>query len=491
MLLQADNITKRYPGVTALDRVSFEIAPGEVVGLIGENGAGKSTLIKVFGGLTQPDEGVVKVDGKPALIHNAAEATQLGIGVIHQELNDLDNIDVAGNVLLGREPHWFGIIRRKEMRREAAEALSRLGIDGLLDKMQSDLSIGQRQMVEIAKSLSLHARVLIMDEPTSSLTSSETDQLLEIVRSLRANGVAVIYISHRLNEVKALADRVVVLRDGKLAGKLGPNEIKTESMVRLMVGRDVSRAPFVPRPKGQPKLVISGLRTTRFPKHEVTFDVRAGEIMGMAGLVGAGRTEVARAVCGMDPRLAGEVRVDGATVKPMVKDAIDCGLYLAPEDRRKEGLVTTMSVRENISLPSVHRMATGTLIQRRREREVAETMSRQLRVKTPSIEAEVSGLSGGNQQKVVLAKWLGMEPKCMVLDEPTRGIDVGARSEIYTRMREMAERGVAIWMISSDLEEILLMSDRVVVMQEGRLTGILEREQLSEESVMALAVGHV
>jgi ribose transport system ATP-binding protein len=487
-MLKATGITKRYPGVTALEDVAFSIEPGEVVGLIGENGAGKSTLIKTLGGLTSPDEGSIAIDGKEVRIHSAAEATRLGIAVIHQELNDLDNLDVAGNVLLGREPTRYGLIDKPTLRRRAIEALGRLGLDHLVDAPQSSLSIGQRQLVEIAKSLSLNARLLIMDEPTSSLTAGETETLLAVVRDLRAQNVAVVYVSHRLNEVKALADRVVGLRDGRNAGDLAREEITTDAMVRLMVGRDVVRPPAREFTPGEPRLVVENLRTPRFPQHEVSFEIRAGEIVGMAGLVGAGRTEVARAACGMDARRGGTVQVDGKAVRT-VQEAIATGLFLAPEDRRKEGLLTTMSVVDNTTLPSLPWYARFGLVQKKAEVNVAETMREHLRIKTPNVEAEVRGLSGGNQQKVVLAKWLAMAPKCLVFDEPTRGIDVGARAEIYTRMRDLADTGVAILMISSDMEEILAMSDRVLVMHEGRLAGELSRAAANEESIMAMAVG--
>ena len=488
-MLEARGLVKRYPGVVALGGVDFSVAPGEVVALLGENGAGKSTLIKCLGGLQQPDEGGLLLDGKPVRIANAAEATRLGIGVIHQELNHLDNLDVAGNVFLGREPRRLGLLDRRAMEAGARGYLGALGLDVSPDAPLRELSIAQQQLVEIAKALSLDARYLVMDEPTSSLTAGETATLLRVVADLREKGVGIVYVSHRLDEVKVCADRAVVFRDGKNAGALAKEELTTENMVRLMVGRDVAREVGRPYEAREPRLVVRGLRTRRFPQHEIAFEVGRGEIVGMSGLVGAGRTEVARSVFGVDPRVAGAVALDGEEVPSgSPRAAIARGLYLAPEDRRKEGVLTAMTVRENITLPAMERYATAGLIQRPKENAVANAMRERLRIKAPSVESAVRGLSGGNQQKVVLAKWLSLDPKALIFDEPTRGIDIGARAEIYALMRGLADAGAAILMISSDMEEILGLSDRIAVMREGRLTGVLTRDEASEESVMRLAV---
>ena len=488
-MLQARGLVKRYPGVVALGGVDFSVGPGEVVALLGENGAGKSTLIKTLGGLQQPDEGELTLDGKPIRVANAAEATRLGIGVIHQELNNLDNLDVAGNVFLGREPSRFGLIDRRKMATLTRRFLAPLGLDIEPDAPLRDLSIAQQQLVEIAKALSLDAKYLIMDEPTSSLTAGETAKLLDVVADLRAQGVGIVYVSHRLDEVKVCADRAVVFRDGKNAGGLAKEELSTENMVRLMVGRDVAREVGRPYEAREPRLVVRGLRTKRFPDHEVSFDVGKGEIVGVAGLVGAGRTEVAQSVFGVHPRVAGTVTIDGEAVKAgSPREAIRRGLYLAPEDRRHEGVLTTMTVRENVTLPAMGRYSSLGIISRPKENAVSESMKERLRIKAPTVESVVRGLSGGNQQKVVLAKWLSLDPKVLIFDEPTRGIDIGARSEIYALMRGLAEAGAAILMISSDMEEVLGLSDRVVVMREGRLTGVLTRTEATEESVMRLAV---
>lgn len=486
-------ISKRFPGVVALDGVDLEVYPGEVVALIGENGAGKSTLMKILGGIYQPDAGTIKIDGQPVTIHTVRDAINAGIGFIHQELNVLDNLDVAGNVFLGREPKRGGfLIDSEKIHAQTRIYLDRLGLDVSSRTLLSELSIAQQQMVEIAKALSLNARILIMDEPTSSLTLTETARLLEVVKDLRAQNVSVIYISHRLGEIKGIADRVIALRDGRNAGALAREEIDHDRMVKLMVGRDL--AHFYAHTNGakQPRYFeVRNLRTRRYPGCAVSFDAARGEILGFSGLVGAGRSEVAQAIFGIDAALDGTILLDDKPLKISApQDAIRHGIYLIPEDRRRSGLVVDMAVRENVTLPSLERYAAAGLINAQAERRVAEENCRKLNVKTPSVEARAANLSGGNQQKVVLAKWLSLEPKVLIFDEPTRGIDVGAKAEIYDLMRRLAEAGVAIIMISSDMEEILHVSDRVAVMHEGAITGILERDQCSEEAIMRLAVGH-
>ena len=492
-MLEARALTKRYPGVTALSEVDFSVGPGEVVALIGENGAGKSTLIKLFGGLVQPDGGEILWNGKPIQITSVGVATQLGIGVIHQELSNLTNLDVAGNVFLGREPRKFGfLVDRKLMIQHTEEYLRPLGLDLSPVTPLSELSIARQQMVEIAKALSLEAKILIMDEPTSSLTSGETAHLLKLIDDLRSRGVGIVYVSHRLDEVKAIADRAIAFRDGKNAGALSKEELTTENMVRLMVGRDIQRQSSRGFVATESRLVVNGLRTKRFPNREISFTVGKGEIVGIAGLVGAGRSEVAQAIFGVDERVGGTVELDGVALPSgSPKAAIERGLYLAPEDRRKEGLITAMTIRENVTLPGMARYSTIGLIRSKKESEISVSMRERLRIKAPSIESQVSGLSGGNQQKVVLAKWLSLNPKVLVFDEPTRGIDIGARAEIYDLMRSLAAEGVAILMISSDMEEVLGLSDRVVVMHEGSLSGVLPREAATEEAIMHLAVGSV
>ncbi|HEY7088377.1 MAG TPA: sugar ABC transporter ATP-binding protein, partial [Tepidisphaeraceae bacterium] len=411
------------------------------------------------------------------------------------ELNVLDNLDVAGNVFLGREKLWGGPLRlidRKTMNQQSRQYLERLGlrIDPATPLVR--LSIAQQQMVEIAKALSLDARLLIMDEPTSSLTMTETDRLLETIADLKRQGVSVIFISHRLDEVRRCCDRVVVLRDGKNAGALSKEQITHDNMVRLMVGRELKdlfkRTPSHKRDGG---LKVNGLRTRYKPQHRISFEVNRGEILGFAGLVGAGRSEAAQAVFGVEPALEGEISVDGQPRSiHNSRDAIAAGVYLAPEDRRATGLITDMVIRENVTLPGLRRYCNALmLIRRRAETKVAQEQVAALRVKTPSVETPVMNLSGGNQQKVVLAKWLALEPNVIIFDEPTRGIDVGAKSEIYKLMGNLADNGVAIIMISSDMEEILGVADRIAVMHEGRITGVLDRAQFDQETIMRLAVG--
>jgi len=493
-LLEVIGVSKSFPGVVALDDVSFTVRRGEIVGLIGENGAGKSTLMRILGGIHPPDKGRIRVDGRDVAIRSVADSIALGIAFIHQELNVLDNLDVAGNVYLGREPVKAGPLRlidRAAIHRKTRTYLGRLGLDVPSDTPLSALSLAQQQMVEIAKALSLDARLIIMDEPTSSLTLSETERLLSVTEDLRRQGVSVIYISHRLAEVERIADRVVVLRDGKRAGEMDRSEVTHDRMISLMVGRDLERfyAGQETRPTSD-GLTITGLRTLRYPNHSVSLEVRKGEIVGLAGLVGAGRSELARAIFGADPRLAGTISWRGEKLPiRSPQDAIRRGIFLVPEDRRATGLIVDMLIRENVTLPELSRFAAGGLLQPFRERSAAADVCRRLGVKAPSIEVAVANLSGGNQQKVVLAKWLALGPKALIFDEPTRGIDVGAKAEIYHLMRGLAEEGVAILMISSDMEEVLGVSDRVAVMHEGSLSGVLPRAECTEQAIMRLAVG--
>jgi ribose transport system ATP-binding protein len=492
-LLSMRSVGKRFPGVIALDNVSLEVGKGEVLALCGENGAGKSTLMKILGGVYQPDAGDILVDGEPVKINNVNDAMKLGIAFIHQELNVLDNLDVAANVFLGREPLTgpFKLIDRKKIHADTEPFLKRLGLNISTRTRLDRLSIAQQQMVEIAKALSLNARIIIMDEPTSSLTLSETERLLELVCELSEQGVSVIYISHRLGEIEHCADRVVVLRDGKNAGELNASEISHDRIVSLMVGRDIKNFYVESAAAKTPGyLQVRNARSSRYPGKSVSFDAARGEILGFAGLVGAGRSEIAKAAVGLDTHGGAEISIGGRKISVRsARDAITHGIYLVPEDRRGEGLVTGMAVRENITLPSLERFTSLFMIRRDRERKIADEQIASLKIKTPGCETAVVNLSGGNQQKVVLGKWLSMSPKVMILDEPTRGIDVGAKAEIYRIMRTLADNGAVILMISSDMEEVLHVSDRVAVMHEGQITGVLERADCTEENIMQLAVG--
>lgn len=493
-LLQMQGINKSFPGVKALDKVDLTVYPGEVVAMIGENGAGKSTLMNILGGVLQPDSGTIRINGQLVVIRNVSDAINLGIGFIHQELNVLDNLSIAGNIFLGREPTWFGplkLINRRRMRDETQPFLQQLGLNLPADTILGRMSIAQQQMVEVAKALSLNARLLIMDEPTSSLTLSEAKRLFEVIHQLRSRGVSIIYISHRLVEVKDCADRVVGLRDGVNVGALEHDRITHDNMVRLMIGRELEDFYVSPAVKAKDSFFcVSDLTTARYPDHKISFEASRGEILGFAGLVGAGRTEMAHAVFGVGSTLSGSVSMAGERLHiRCAKDAIKNGIYLVPEDRRKSGLVTEMTFRENITLPDLNRYASFSLIRRKRETTISQRQCERLKIRTPSVETTVKNLSGGNQQKVVLAKWLVLKPKVIIFDEPTRGIDVGSKAEIYQLMRNLADNGVVIIMISSDMEEILGVSDRIAVMHEGQITGILTRDKFEEESVMRLAVG--
>jgi ribose transport system ATP-binding protein len=492
-----EGISKRFPGVVALDQVSLSVGTGEIVALIGENGAGKSTLMKILGGAIIRDTGTIKIDGQPVEIRSPSEASARRIEFIHQELSVLDNLDVAANIFLRREPTTGGFLKlidRKRVYRESDQILRKLDMDVSSRTPVSQLSIAQQQLVEIARALSAGARIIIMDEPTSSLTLTETRRLLELAKDLRAENVSIIYISHRMHEVEEIADRAVVLRDGKNAGEIQRGEINHERMVRMMVGRDLKEFFKVDRVE-QPGerdggFEVRRLRTLRFPNHQLAFQVAKGEVLGFAGLVGAGRSEVARAIFGVEEALEAEVALDGQSLQiHKAQDAITHGIYLVPEDRRSSGLIVDFNVRENITLPNLESYSSAKIIDRAKEMKAAREAVKAINIKTPTPEMRAANLSGGNQQKVVLAKWLTFAPRVLMFDEPTRGIDVGAKAEIYQLIRNLAAEGVAVIVISSEMEEVLGISDRIAVMHEGRLTGILDRAQFSEEAVMRLATG--
>jgi len=487
-------ITKTYPGVIALQDVSLSVVPGEVIGLIGENGAGKSTLMRVLGGVVAPTVGAIRIDGETQSGFSVPDAIKAGIAFVHQELNLFDNLSVSANVFIGREPLKGGplkLIDRKKLRSQVQPLLDRLGVDFTPDTPVAELSLAQMQLLEIAKALSLDARLVIMDEPTSSLTITETARLMQVIAELKADGVSVIFISHRLNEVEHCTDRVVVLRDGRVVGALGRGDIRHEQMIRLMIGRDLKSLYIPPKnPPGDAALEIRDLRTPAYPNRVVSLDLRHGEILGLAGLVGSGRTELARAIFGIDSPLGGSLKLNG---EPIVVEtprrAIERGLYLVPEDRKRASLLLDMSVAENISLPDLKSYSAGILVKTKQEIANADVQKKRLNIKAPSVATEVGSLSGGNQQKVVLARWLSMQPRVVIFDEPTRGIDVGAKQEIYQLMRALSDQGVSILMISSDMEEVIGVSDRIAVMHEGAISGFLNRGEFSEESILQLAVG--
>ena len=497
-VIEARGVRKSFPGVLALDGVSVAVYPGEVLAVVGENGAGKSTLMRLLAGVYQPDAGELRLDGAAARFPDPADALDAGIVLIHQELSLAENLSVLDNLFLGRERTTLGVVgvlARAQMAADGARALARVGLPAsLLPARVEGLSPGRKQLVEIARALSQKARVLIMDEPTSSLTQSETDTLYGVIDGLRRDGVAVVYISHRLAEVTRSADRAVVLRDGKNSGELAKGELTAANLVKCMVGRDLKS--FFPRghrdahKPGAVRLRLRGLRFEGDHGHPADLEVRAGEVVGLAGLVGAGRTELTEAVFGLRAVTAGAVEVDGKVVTARhPRDAINAGVLLAPEDRRKHGLIVEDAVGANLSLPNLPNISPAGVVSRSAEAELHRTMIERLGVKTPSAKQSVGFLSGGNQQKVVFGKWLARGPKVLILDEPTRGVDVGAKAEIYALIDELCGLGVAVWVVSSDLEELLGVADRVAVLHEGRIAGTLERGQLSEHAVMTLATG--
>lgn len=491
--LALSGITKVYAGAVALSDVDLEIRGGEVVGLIGENGAGKSTLMKVLGGVVRPDRGVITIDGEPVHRLTPAGAAARGIAFVHQELTPFDNLDVAANIMLGREIRRgpLRLLDTAAMRARVAPILELLGTRfGPADPV-AGLSLADLQLLEIARALAADARLLILDEPTSSLTLSETRRLLTVIEGLRDRGTAVLFITHRLAEISAVAGRVVGLRDGCNAGGLAGSEITRDRMVALMVGREMTLA-YDHRPPADRPVVLSlrGLRSPAWPDCPVDLDIRAGEILGIAGLVGAGRTELARVIFGIDAPLGGEMRMEGRVLAGgSVAGAIAAGICLVPEDRKGQGLFLDFGCDANISLPRLGAMRRGPFIDGRAESRLAEESRQRLAIKTRSMRRAVAELSGGNQQKVVLAKWLATGPRLVLFDEPTRGIDIGARAEVYRLMRELADAGAAVVMISSDMEEVIGVSDRVAVMCRGRVAGMLGRDGLDETEILRLAVG--
>jgi rhamnose transport system ATP-binding protein len=490
-VVELRGVAKAFGGVQALRGVDLALAPGQVHALVGENGAGKSTLVRILGGVHQPDDGAVVIGGEPVHLHGPADAKVRGIAVIHQEPALFPDLDVAENVFMGRQPlDRSRGIDWKQMYREVGELLRSLGV--ALDPRTpvQGLSVADQQLVEIAKALSLDARVVVMDEPTAALSSRETEELFRIVKDLRARGVAVLFISHRLEEVFALADTVTVLRDGAHVITASAAELDTVALIRHMVGRELGELfPKEEAQIGEPVLEVRGLSREGVFR-DVSFALRRGEILGLAGLVGAGRTEVARAVFGIDRLDAGEVLVDGQRVRiGSPSDAVRAGLAFVPEDRQHQGLVLEMAIEQNATLPFLRRLTRFGLLDRRRERAVAKEYTQRLQVKAASLGLPARSLSGGNQQKVVLAKWLATDPAVLILDEPTRGIDIGTKAEVHRIISHLAAEGLAILLISSELPEVLAMSDRVLVMHEGRLTGEFARDEADQEAIMHAATG--
>jgi ABC-type sugar transport system ATPase subunit len=498
-LLRMTGISKSFPGVHALQNVSLEIYPGECLALMGENGAGKSTLMKVLSGVYAQDAGAIEIDGTPVTLTSPHQAQSLGISIIYQEFNLFPNMSVEENVFIGREPARAGLVDRRTLRQRTRQLLDRLGVRLDPRALIGDLSVAQQQMVEIAKSLSYNARIVIMDEPTSALTDTEVTALFRIVRGLKAQNLGVIFITHRIEEVLEIADRISVLRDGQNAGEIRAGEATPARIVQMMVGRPFSDLfqKESSETTGQPVLEVTGLSRARAKGDtsstsisDISFSIRAGEIVSLAGLVGSGRTELARSLFGADRIDSGTIAVDGkvAQIKHPL-DAIELGIGLVPEDRKQQALVLSLPVRENISLANLDQVTRAGFVRRGVERSIAQRFIDALQIRTPGMEQRVINLSGGNQQKVVLAKWLALKPKMLIVDEPTRGIDVGAKAEVHLLLSKLAQQGVGILMISSELPEILGMSDRILVMREGRIAGELSRAEASQEAIMSLATG--
>ena len=498
ILLTARGISKSFPGVKALDDVQVTVRRGRLNAVLGENGAGKSTLMNVLAGVFPPDAGEIVFEGRPVSFRNPREAQEGGISIIFQELNLIPDLSVAENIFLGREPvNRLGLIDYGTLHRRSSDLLRRLQLDVPPQTRVGRLRVGQQQVVEIAKALAFDARVLIMDEPTSAITNQEVEVLFSLIHQLKRKGVGILYITHKLDELPRLADDVTIMRDGRFIEAHAVEAITTDEIVRLMVGRDPSDLFHkASAPPGDVVLRVEGM-TLSHPARpgdrlvdDVSFSVRRGEVLGIFGLMGAGRTELLESTFGLHPNACtGRVEVEG---RPVVlrspREAIAAGLALAPEDRKREGLVLSMSVGENASLASLEGPDRGLFLDPAREREFVRRLTERLRVKTPSLQQRVRFLSGGNQQKVVLAKWLATNPKVLLLDEPTRGIDINAKKEIYALLDELTRAGLAVVMVSSEIPEVLAMADRILVMSEGRKTAEFLRSEATEESVMRAAL---
>ncbi|MEM8859934.1 MAG: sugar ABC transporter ATP-binding protein [Chloroflexota bacterium] len=489
-ILTLTNISKRFGSTQALNSVSLDFYAGEVHALLGENGAGKSTLIKILTGIYQADQGSIVYQDRPITIRNSFDAQGHGIAAIHQEPMIFPDLNVAENIFISHRNRGR-IVNWRKMYQDAEEILSRLDIALDVRSQAQGLTLASQQAIEIAKAISLDVRVLIMDEPTASLSAHESEQLFKLVRSLREQGVSIIYISHRMEEVFALSDRVSVLRDGKLISSKAAEDVTVETAIQDMVGRKLGETiTRTENPVGETLLSVEGL-TKDGVFQNVSFDIKAGEVLGFAGLVGAGRTDIGLALFGIEPADRGTIQFKNRTVDVRSpQQAVDLGIAYVTEDRRGLGLSMPMSIQSNITLPLLQKYLTRFgLLKWGQERATAEAFRQRLNIRTPDVEAHVGTLSGGNQQKVMLSKWLNIKPKLLILDEPTRGIDVGAKAEVHQMINELAAEGIAILMISSDLPEVLAMSDRILVMREGRQMGIFSGDQIGQESIMTAAMG--
>ncbi|NUK30211.1 sugar ABC transporter ATP-binding protein [Parageobacillus sp. VR-IP] len=493
-VLEMIDITKEFPGVKALDGVQLKVKKGTVHALMGENGAGKSTLMKILIGIYTPDKGKIIFDGEELKFSNIKQALDKGISMIHQELSPIPNMTVAENIFLGREPSYgfTGWVKTKELEEKTRRLFERLGIHIDPNTKMSDLSIANTQMVEIAKAISYNSKLIIMDEPTSAITEKEVHHLFNIIRALKKEGVSIIYITHKMDEVEQITDEVTVLRDGKYIGTRPSNQISKDELIKMMVGRELNQI-FHKKPAqiGEVALSVKGL-TKKGKFEDISFEVRKGEIVGFAGLMGSGRTEVLESIFGITRPDSGEIYINGNKVNiSSTKDAIKYGMGLLTEDRKLTGLFLPLSVQDNMITVTVDQYAKAGFLQQRKIHDDCQRLTEQLAIKTPSLQQLIKYLSGGNQQKALIARWLLHDPDILLLDEPTRGIDVGAKSEIYNLIFELARKGKAIVVVSSELPEILGLSDRVIVMHEGRKTGELTREEATQERIMQLATGEL
>ncbi|MCR5288379.1 MAG: sugar ABC transporter ATP-binding protein [Treponema sp.] len=489
-IVKMEHISKTFPGVKALDNVRFELQSGEVMALLGENGAGKSTLVKILSGVYQRDSGSITIFGDELETVTPTVARQYGVAIIHQELNMCQHLTVAENIFLGREIiNRRGVLDNRLMNEQAKKVLESLSIELDPETLVGDLAVSKQQMVEIAKALSIDAKILIMDEPTSALTEKEIEELFRIIKSLKQKGVGIVYISHRLEELKHIVDRVTIMRDGQFITSGHFSDFTMDQIIAHMVGREIQeKFPHIP---AQPTDVIMEVRNLCAGNQvkNVSFTVRKGEILGIAGLMGAGRTETTRAIFGVDKKECGQIYLNGKEVQiNCPSDAIKCGIVLAPEDRRKDGLCTKLPVRENIALPNLDFLADKFgIVNTKAEKKLVQQAVDNFSIKLPNAEVNAASLSGGNQQKVVVAKWLSRKSNVVIFDEPTRGIDVGAKVEIYQLMNQLKEKGIGVVYVSSELPEILGMSDRILVMCDGHITGELKREEASQEAILKLA----
>ncbi len=487
-LLRATHISKSFSMVQALSDVGFDLFPGEVHALLGENGAGKSTLMKIFSGVYAKDEGEIFVKGERADISTPVRAQELGIGIIHQELNLCGHLSVAENIFLGREETRFGVTDEKSQNEKAANLLKRLGVDIDPKALVRELPVSKQQMVEICKTLSMNADIIIMDEPTSALTEKEIDDLFRIIIDLKREGKGIVYISHRLEELARITDRITILRDGKFISTHRFADITLPEIIARMVGRDLKeKFPRVECPLGETILEVRNLNAGKSVK-DVSFDLRAGEILGFAGLMGAGRTETVRALFGADSKDSGEILLDGKAISiKSPADAIKAGLFAVPEDRKHDGLCVKLSVLDNLTMPNLDMVSSGGVLNGRKASALSDKMVASLKIKTPSLQQYVRNLSGGNQQKIVVGKWLLRNARVVMFDEPTRGIDVAAKVEIYNIMNELKKQGVGVLFVSSELPEILGMADRVVVMCNGQIKAQLTAKDTNQEEILHYA----